>query len=125
MERRVWKAWVLDCQITIEMTALGADLNVVIAGGEKPHIGSVSMAVPRESLSGTGRSATVSTYVYTGHKDDVIGNMYAETLCIKYNCKVVVTCGIHYDHIDNDGIRQVYAEMKKVLEEIEGEEDAV
>ena len=41
---------------TMEVTVMkiGEDFQICLAGGEKPHIGCVVQAVPRESLTGDG-----------------------------------------------------------------------
>jgi gallate decarboxylase subunit D len=101
--------------ISVTLHFIGSDLNVMIAGGDKEHIGSVSIALPRESISGEGKSATVSTYVYSGHKDDVIGNEFAKVLSAKLQCKVVVCCGIHYDNIDKDRLEIIVNTCNELL----------
>ncbi len=105
----------LGSMISVTLHFSGRDLNVVIAGGDKEHIGSVSIAAPRESLSGEGKSATVSTYVYSGHKDDVVGNEFAQVLCKKLQCKVVVCCGIHYDNIDQEKLNMIVNTCNELL----------
>ena len=104
--------------ITVTLSFVGRDLNVIIAGGDKEHIGSVSIAVPRESLTGEGKSATVSSYVYTGHKDDVIGNEFAKALCTKLQCKVVVCCGIHYDDVEMVKLKMITDTCKELLNSV-------
>ncbi len=117
---RLWQEC-LGKTITVMLNFVGRDLNVVIAGGDKEHIGSVSIAVPRESLTGDGKSATVSTFVYTGHKDDVVGNEFAKCLCTRLQCRVVVCCGIHYDGAEKDELQEVVRVSKILLEQVLGD----
>ena len=105
----------------------GRDLNVTVTGGSSPHIGSVSLAVPRPSLRGDGStSATVSTLNLTGHKDGELGDEFARALSSVLNCVTVVTCGVHTDGLDAAGIEtyrslaeslraEVLSEMKKEM----------
>ena len=53
----------------VTVMKIGEDFQICLAGGEKPHIGCVVQAVPRESLTGDGSwSATSSVWNRTGHK---------------------------------------------------------
>lgn len=94
----------------------GSDLCVVISGGHRPHIGSVSIGVPRQSLQQDGAtSATVSTYNMEGHKDDQIGNLFAGQLSAEFFCKTVVTCGVHVEHADEATINNILLVSQKLL----------
>ena len=66
----------LQCDV-IEM---GRDLTVAVYGGEVPHIGSVVLAIPRDSLTGKGRSTTCSVLNCIGHKDELLAKQFAEQL---------------------------------------------
>lgn len=91
-----------------EAQLLGEDVLVTVTGGDAPHIGSVSMALPRESLTGSGApSATVSTYNFPGHLDNAVGDAVAKAVCSATGRKTVVTCGIHTDGITADEIAAV------------------
>ena len=74
MERMLTKkATAAGCTMEVTVMKLGEDFQICLAGGEKPHIGCVVQAVPRESLTGDGSwSATSSVWNRTGHKDDVL-----------------------------------------------------
>lgn len=84
--------------ITCTITPMGEDVALAIYGGQRPHIGCTVLAVPRPSLSGTGRSATVSTLNRTGHKDDVVAAAVAKQVAARLDCAVSCSCGIHVDH---------------------------
>ena len=87
---------------------IGQDLLVAIWGGEKAHIGAVSMAQPRPSLSDpAARSSTASVFCFLGHKEDTLAKAAAEVLAASLNTNVVVTAGIHWDNIDQRGIEKV------------------
>lgn len=101
------------------VTACGDDLAIAVTGGERPHIGSVSVAVPRPSLTGSGEiSATVSTFNVTGHLDNAIGDKFAKTLAARFNCVCAVSCGVHIDGLDQDGIQSVLDLSNELLDKI-------
>lgn len=87
---------------------IGKDLLVAIWGGEKPHIGAVSVAQPRPSLKDPkNTSATASVICMLGHKEDELAKAVSEVLAATLNTPVVVAAGIHWDNIDAEGIRTV------------------
>ena len=87
---------------------IGKDLLVAIWGGEKPHIGAVSLAQPRPSLKDPkDTSATASVICMLGHKEDELAKAISEVLAATLNTPVVVAAGIHWDNIDEEGIRSV------------------
>jgi hypothetical protein len=87
---------------------IGKDLLVAIWGGEKPHIGAVSVAQPRPSLKDPNvTSATASVFCFVGHKEDELAKATSEILAAALNTQVVVTAGIHWDNISEEGIRKV------------------
>lgn len=84
---------------------MGNDLLVSVTGGNKPHIGCVSVTLPRpSSYNPKNVSATTSTINLPGHKDDVVANYIADAVCKKVNATVVVACGIHIDAIQPEEI---------------------
>ena len=98
----------LPYRVVAEVRFVGADLLVIISGGDKPHIGSVAVALPRPSLQdGRVMSATSSVYNFLGHKDQVIAQRMAEALSSGLNRQVVVVAGFHKDSISKKGIEKV------------------
>jgi predicted nucleotide-binding protein len=87
---------------------IGNDLLVAIWGGEKPHIGAVSMAQARPSLKDPNvTSATASVFCFVGHKEDELAKAASEILAAALNTQVVVTAGIHWDNMSKEGIQKV------------------
>ena len=96
---------------------IGRDLLVAIWGGERPHIGAVAVAQPRPSLKDAGlRSATASVFCYPGHKDDIIAKEAAEKISSDLNANVTVTAGMHWDGIDEEGIKEVIANGRHLVD---------
>lgn len=103
--------------LTAQAIPVGKDLCVLVTGGAA-HIGSVSMATPRPSLRDPAvMSATASTFCYPGHKDDRVGNLFAERLSATLGKKVVAVCGIHYDYLTAAQIEMVMALSAELLEQ--------
>jgi hypothetical protein len=102
---------------------IGGDLSVAIWGGERPHIGAVALAQPRPSLKDSGiMSATASVICVVGHKEDDLVKEASELLAAALKTRVVVTAGIHWDNLDEEGIRAVkqnsQAMVKRIAEEM-------
>ena len=94
-------------QIFICQTDCGVQL--LIAGGDRSHIGSVSIADEQSNLV---------SHVFDGHRDNVIGDQWAKVLSQKWKVPVVVSVGIHYDSITPQEIQLVVETMTQLLHEI-------
>ena len=95
---------------------IGQDLLVAIWGGEKPHIGAVAVAQPRPSLKDESVvSATASVFCYLGHKDDIVAKEAAEKISAALNRHVTLTVGIHWDDIDEAGIKTIMANSQRLV----------
>ena len=97
-------------RITVEATVVraGGDLCIVLTGGDRPHIGTVTLSVPRPSLADSARtSATTSILNCTGHKDGEAAQYLGQRLAATLGATVVVTGGIHVDDIRPDEIKTV------------------
>ena len=101
------------------MRLIGADLLVVITGGDRPHIGSAAVALPRASLRDRGvMSATSSVYNIPGHKDQVLAQRVSEVLASRLNRTVVSVAGFHKDGISERGIKKVMENAERLAEKI-------
>jgi len=93
-------------KINMKSILIGEDLCVIISGGDSPHIGCVTLSVPRQSLADSNDiSATTSVLNLIGHKDDEAARYVSHVLSSKLNKNVVVTCGIHLDNITEEEIK--------------------
>ena len=100
---------------------IGQDLLVAMWGGERPHIGAVAVAQPRPSLRDESAvSATASVFCYVGHKDDLIAKESAERISAALDRNVTVTVGIHWDDIDEAGIRTIMENSRQLVNMIIG-----
>lgn len=106
-----------EYDLEANVRTIGEDLLVAISGGEKPHIGAVAMAQPRPSLKDPAvTSATASVFCYMGHKEDDLAKHAAERLAASFNTRVVVTAGIHWDDLSEEGIRKVIESSRNLLD---------
>ena len=106
-----------EYDIEAHVRSIGEDLLVAISGGEKPHIGAVAAAQPRPSLKDpTVTSATASVICYVGHKEDDLAKHAAEKLAASFNTRVVVTAGIHWDNLSEEGIQKVIRHSRLLLD---------
>jgi len=98
---------------------IGKDLLVAIWGGERPHIGSVALAQPRPSLKNPeNRSATASVLCVLGHKEDDLVKKASEFLAAALDVRVVVTAGVHWDDLDEEGIQTVIQKSGALVKRI-------
>ncbi len=106
-----------EYDIKAHIRSIGEDLLVAISGGEKPHIGAVAVAQPRPSLKDPRvTSATASVFCYVGHKEDDLAKHAAEKLAASFNTRVVVTAGIHWDNLSEEGIQKVIRHSRLLLD---------
>ena len=105
--------------LTANVRQIGSDLLVAIWGGEKPHIGAVAAALPRPSLKDPAvTSATASVICFPSHKEDELAKRAAEALAAQFECRTVVTAGIHWDNLPAEGIRQVVENSAQLVKMI-------
>jgi hypothetical protein len=98
---------------------IGGDLLVAIWGGERPHIGAVALAQPRPSLKDSGiMSATASVICVVGHKEDDLVKEASEFLASTLKTRVAVAAGIHWDNLDEQGIRAVKQNSQSLVKRI-------
>lgn len=92
---------------------------VTIAGGTKPHVGSIAVALPRPGLDDpTKVSATTSVFNIPGHKDEEIARPAAQLLASKLNKVVVVVAGVHVDGATEEEVSHLITNSKRVTEKL-------
>ncbi len=108
MQRQIINKKLSFAEIEFEIQPVGEDILIVIRGGDKPHIGTAVLAVPRLSLADSKKiSCTTSVLNVIGHKDEQICRLVAENFCKKFNATVVCTGGFHVDNLDKKKIAEV------------------
>jgi len=103
----------------------GADLIVVIAGGERYHCGAIGLTLTLPSLKDTDRP-TRSTYQIPvpGHKEEALAREGSLQLARSLNRNVLLSVGIHEDDLSADGIQHYvdafYALVERIAQAYEG-----
>lgn len=106
-------------KITMELIEMGPDLCVAVSGGSNPHIGCVTLSMPRESLADSDIiSSTTSVLNLVGHKDDKVAKYISSKLSATLNRNVVVPCGIHIPDIEEREIKIVMEIVKQLTEKV-------
>ncbi|MGG7147994.1 hypothetical protein ACQPVA_14465 [Clostridium butyricum] len=106
-------------KISISVTKIGEDYNIILEGGEKPHIGCTVLAIPRLSLTGDGSvSSTSSVLNVAGHKDEEVCRYVAEKICVNKNAVVVCSGGFHVDNISEERIQEVIKAVKELCDKL-------
>ncbi|MBC7106338.1 MAG: hypothetical protein H5T97_10385, partial [Firmicutes bacterium] len=94
----------------VEARALctGDGIVVLLAGGERPHVGAVVLSLPRPSRAVPGRPSCTSTVLpLLGHKDDEVARPLAEGLAVACGQPVVVVAGVHVDRASEEDIARL------------------
>lgn len=93
--------------LSLQVERVGNDLNIICQGGDTPHIGAVSLAVPYEKDNKT--SVSVSTIATPHHREDEMSRKIAAFFGKRFGVSTCVACGIHYDGLEKNEIPQVEA----------------
>ena len=103
---------VLGYPITVTAFPAGSDWNILITGGCSPHVGSISLAEFQND------SVALRTLVRDAHKDQIIGDRFAQALALQLRCTVCVSCGIHYDNPSPEDLNQIVFASNSLLCEL-------
>ena len=108
IEKKIIEKNLSFADIEFEIQPVGEDIFILIRGGDKPHIGSCVLSIPRPSLAGDEKiSCTSSVLNVVGHKDENICRLVAESFCKKFNTTVICTGGFHVDNLTAEKIAEV------------------
>ena len=95
--------------IYVQMTQTDEGIQVLVAGGDKSHVGAVT-AVDKD-----GRKHTLTL---PGHKETVIAEKWADAIFAESRVPVVVTAGIHFDDITSEQIKMVLQTTDELLSDM-------
>lgn len=114
--------------IHAQVTRLENGIAVLLAGGEKGHIGAVSIAETSDTeVSDTkvtdtedskSSGAVCQTIAFPGHREDVLSEKWAKAIAGKKKCRAVVLAGIHYDKATKEQIQEILRVTDEMLAEI-------
>jgi len=89
---------------TLTLTDGGCVLQLY--GGTHAHVGSVTVSVPRPSLSDKERTSVTSSVInLLSHKEELVGRPAAEMLAVALNRPVVCVAGIHVEGATDDELK--------------------
>ena len=116
------RAIVTECSrqgmhLCLEAHPMGADWNVMITGGERPHIGAAALGQAYCRPDGR-RTAGASVLAVGTHKEDVLARQAALRLARQTGHTVLVSCGIHVDNLSPQGIADFVALAESAVEEL-------
>lgn len=97
---------ILERRVLISVCRTEDGINILIAGGDKGHIGAVAIAKAGH---------IIESIVFPSHKEEVICRSWAEKISAVYPGPVVVEAGIHYDSITKEQIQEVLRRLDEEL----------
>lgn len=109
---KIIEAEVLGRPIEVSAGWRGRDLLVTVTGGDAAHIGSVSVCRMQNG------GAVMEKIVLPTHRDDVVGDSFAEALARKLGTTVCVVSGIHFDGASKQDIAAIVNSTNKMLAQL-------
>lgn len=88
----------LDKTIHVIVSETQEGIQVLVAGGDKSHIGAVCIMDPHGNKV---------SHRFSEHRDDAVAEKWAVEIYKKTKTAVVVSAGIHYDQISKENIQLV------------------
>ncbi len=88
---------------------LGEDLCIIITGGDRPHLGAVTVG---------SKDVEASTFCFPNHKEDHITKVLYELFTASFDKNVVLCCGIHVDNIMKSEIDTISALCTEMIDEL-------
>jgi hypothetical protein len=98
-------------RINIKLNAIemGEDLCVIVTGGDKPHLGAVTVG---------SKHSEANTFCFPHHKEDSVTTLLYSLITETFNKNVVVCCGIHIDNITKEEISSVISLCSEMIIEL-------
>jgi hypothetical protein len=88
---------------------MGEDLCVIITGGDRPHLGAVTVG---------SKQVEEHTFCFPHHKEDHVTKLVYSLITESFDKNVLVCCGIHVDNILKTEIDTVIAICKVMITEL-------
>jgi len=104
--------------IYLEAKEIGKDLLISIHGGDEHHIGGVSIAYLTPSHYRDASTVSLSSLTFPGHKDYVVANSAAETICKTTERSTVVAVGIHYENATKKDIDEIIKVVDTLIDDL-------
>ena len=95
-----------DYSIDAEIICTGSGINITLTGGERPHIGAITIIAP---------DGKMETKAFPTHRESVISEEWAKSIYDATGQPVVVAAGIHYEGATQEMISAVVNITKEML----------
>lgn len=96
-------------QIVLKAIKMGDDLCIIITGGDKPHLGSVTLGEIKEKEN---------TLSLKGHKEHFITSIVYNKLRKYYKGNIVVCAGMHIDNITKNEIDDIMSIVDNLIDSL-------
>ena len=100
---------ILNRRVTCTVTRLDEGIHVLLTGGDKGHIGAVSVCDP---------DAQPETMTFPGHKEQYITIPWSQAIANAAHQRSCVVCGIHYDDATPEDIEAIMACTDRLLRQV-------
>lgn len=104
-----WSQTILSRPVVCTVTPLDDGIHVLLTGGDKSHVGAVSVCDPGQ---------LPETMTFPGHKEQYITVHWSETIAAAAQQRCCVVCGIHYDHATPAEIETIMAKTGEMLQQV-------
>lgn len=94
-------------ELTAHIVRLDAGIHVLIYGGNRSHVGAVSIV---------DQGKVCETTQFPGHKDGIVSEMWAKALARTHTGSIVVAAGIHYDNLTGEDIKAILSATEEMLD---------
>jgi hypothetical protein len=88
---------------------MGEDLCVIITGGDRPHLGAVTVG---------SKHVEEHTFCFPHHKEDHVTKLVYSLITEPFDKNVLVCCGIHVDSISKPEIDTVISLCREMIVEL-------
>jgi gallate decarboxylase subunit D len=104
-----WELTILNRPVICTVTPLDDGIHVLLTGGDKGHIGAVSVCDPDQ---------VPETMTFPGHKEQYITAPWAKAIANAARQRCCVVCGIHYDNATPEEIKSIMTAADRLLHQV-------
>lgn len=99
---------IMDRDIHVGITKTEVGIQIIVAGGDKSHIGAVTIVDP---------NGIDTTICFLDHREDVITKKWGNKIYSLTGNPLVVSAGIHFDNASKEMITEIVTETDKLLDD--------
>ncbi len=113
----MWSVGEGRLKVWCTLTKIGDGLVICLGGGDRPHIGSVSISVPYKRKNGFW-SVSTSTITLPSHRDDAITRAVSEKVAKVTGMVVVAVGGVHVEDASKSDIEKIIEGAEELAEKV-------